>query len=186
MRKYIIFKIALSGLLTFLFTELTYSQIINGAGSPWSFSIPTIVTAGADYPKEIESTNSNFILSGDVPGGLLQLLSGKAIQIKMSYKYTEPWDPNFKLFAKRTGGNKPTFVGLCLVCSAKYDSNQNYIEIPNVGEATLFTIEYSIPVGLFPTIKFSGVSVGTKLEGISVATPVDNYAATVYFTIESK
>jgi|SRR5690554_2054867 len=160
----------------------THAQTINVTGNNWNVIVPPITEAGTDYSGTYENTN-NLTLSGNIPGSLLSLLSGGAVEVTVGYNPTT-WHDGLKLYAKRTGGTT-SITGICLLCSAPIDGDLSYTEISKTTATPLFTIKFLGPLGLINSVNYSDIQIQLQLSGISVTIPADNYSAEVVFTISA-
>lgn len=162
------------------------AQTITVTGSNWnvnSNSTPnfTVITeAGTNYTGTYENVN-NLTLSGTLPRDFLNLLSGNAAQISIQYT-PNTWHNNLKLYAKRIGGST-NISGLCVLCSATLAGGTNYTEILSTGDTQLFTINFIGTLGIGTSVSYSSVNIKLQISGISVTVPVDNYSATIVFTV---
>src|SRR5690606_905389 len=174
--------------IVFLITINGFTQTITVSGSNWnvntnstpSFTQPT--EAGNDYSGTYESPGNLITLSGNIPGNLLNVLTGGVASI-VSVHYTPTnWNSNLKLFVKRSGGSA-SISGVCVFCGTSINGGTAYIEVPQSAPVQFFTINFSGLLGLGNSINFSNVNVQFKISGVSVTVLVDNYSTTIYFTI---
>lgn len=176
--------VLLAALLTVLlgFSSVIQAQTITVAGSNWNVTVPPITEAGADYGGTYDNP-ADLTLSGTIPGSVLNLLSGGAVEVTV-VMVPSTWHSSLRLYAKRTGGST-NISGLCVLCSATINGGLSYIEIPTESGVQLFTINFSGPLGLFNSVSYSNIMVQQQMRGVSVTTPVDNYSADVVFTIST-
>ena len=175
--------------IVFLITINGFTQTITVSGSNWnintnstpSFTQPT--EAGNNYSGTYESPGNLITLSGNIPGNLLNVLTGGVASV-VSVHYTPTnWYSNLKLFVKRSGGSA-SISGLCVLCGTSINGGTTYIEVPQSAPVQFFTINFSGLLGLENNITFSNINVQLQIQGVSVTVPVDNnYSTTIYFTI---
>lgn len=156
-------------------------QTINIAGTSWTVSVPTITEAGSNYAGTYDNP-SQLVLSGNLPGSFLNVLTGSGAKISMQLVPTS-WNSSLKLFAKRSGGTTK-INGLCVGCTATINGGTaNYIEILQASAVTLSTITFTGLLGISNSVDYSAISVQLEISGVSVTIPAAAYSTQVVFTI---
>jgi len=170
-------------LTIFFFTNFTINaQTITVAGGNLVVPITPITEAGMDYIGSYDSNTNLITISGSLPGSFLNLLTGGvAAVISLQYIPTS-WNNSLHLYARRSGGIA-SIVGLCVLCSASVNNGTNYVEIPQSINTQFFTINFTGTLGIGNSISYSGINVQLRINGISVTVPVNNYNATIVFTV---
>ncbi|UKB83601.1 hypothetical protein LF887_21745 [Chryseobacterium sp. MEBOG06] len=168
-------------LIPLLISIYVRAQTITPAGSTWAVSVPAITEAGDNYTGTYQSASNVIILSGNLPGSFLNLLSSGAARVSTHYNATT-WNSNLHLYAKRAGGST-TINGICVLCTATINGGTTYTEIPLATAASFFTINFTGVLGLGNSVNFSAISVQLQIAGVSVTVPAASYSAQIVFTI---
>lgn len=161
----------------------THAQTIAVVGPNWNVNVPSITEAGSNYGGTYDNAN-NITISGFIPGNVLNLLSGDAMQVTMRYVPTPSWHSSLNLYAKKTGGSA-SIGGICVICSVSVNGGIAYTQILPGSEVQLFRINFSGLLGLGNSVTYKDVQVQLRLTGLSVTTPVADYSADVVFTISA-
>lgn len=186
MRKFVIFRIAMvtMGIYFLLNSGFSYGQNLTLATTEWKPVVPTLTTAGLDYPSSLESPFNQSIMRAVIPKSLLGLLDTGSFSIKASFIPNGPWDSNLRLFVMQSGGEGKVNGALCVICTATIVGANEYVEIFHGPSESFFKLNYFVVLSLATGLEFNNAAIRNKIEGISVTVPADNYSATIIYTIE--
>ncbi len=154
------------------------TRSITVEGNHWSIPITPITEAGKDYVGTYESANDQMLISVSITGLIALLIQA---DVSVHYETNTLWNNNLTIKIKRTGNGIDG--GICLLCSIA--DGENYQPV-TTNSSYFFKITKGIGIGLgSATNTRNYIPVQLEISGISVTVPVDNYSATIVFTIAS-